>query len=191
MRYSKIGINKQGVTVTREDKDSKTGATREITLRSAERPMGSFDDAVQAFKSYVMGLLPFKVPADGIVITTLTLSESKDGRRGLQVSCNVPIPKCDDKVISMTTPLVLEPGEASTGEAFTLKDDVMKLIALAESEATKYDEGERMQMTLALSEEASENTKNVDKRMADAEVSSTRKPRGRGKGAGQTPLGVM
>lgn len=195
MRFSKIGINAKKVDLTRQDKDSKTGAIEEIHLTSPERPMGSFADAVQVFTSYVLALLPFKVPEGRIQITTLTLSESKDGRRGLQVSCNVPIPKCDGKVISMTTPLVHEPGEESTGEAFTLSDDVLKLIALAEAEATRYVEGDRMQLALALEEdETSENAKEFDEAAAHAEVTSTRKPRKtgkQGKGAKQVPLGVM
>jgi hypothetical protein len=184
MRFSKIGVNTKQVALTRQDKDSKTGAVEEIALTSPERPMTSFSDAVQAFKAYVLGLLPFKVPESRIVITTLTLSESKDGRRGLQVSCNVPIPKCDDKVISLTTPLVHEPGEESTGESFALSDDVLTLIALAEAEATKYADGDRMQLALALdaSEKPSENTKAFDQRAAAAEVGSTRTPK---KGAKQ------
>jgi hypothetical protein len=137
MRFTRISINTKSVSLDREDKDSKTGAIETKTLKSPERPMSAFDDALQAFKPYVTGLLPFKVPAENLVITTLNLSESKDGRRGLQVSCNVPIPKCDDKVISITTPLVHEAGEESTGESFTLSDKIMQLISLAEHEATR------------------------------------------------------
>lgn len=182
MRFAKIGVNTKQVALVRQDKDSKTGALEEISLTSPERPMTSFSDAVQAFKGYVLGLLPFKVPADRIVITTLSLSESKDGRRGLQVSCNVPIPKCDDKVISLTTPLVHEPGEDATGDSFALSDAVMALVATAEQEATKYADGDRMQMTLALEEKSSENAKEFNVRSAAAESATTRKPKGKSGG---------
>lgn len=176
MRFSRISVTSKSVSLSREDRDAKTSAVEEITLKSPERPMQSFDDAVQAFKGYVIGLLPFKVAPDKLVVTTLNLSDSKDGRRGLQVSCNVPIPKCDDKVISITTPLVHEPAEDSETEAFTLSDDVLKLVALAEQEATAYVDGKRMQISLAL-DTPSENAKAFDEAAASASVKSTRKPK--------------
>lgn len=191
MRFSRISITSKSVSLSREDKDNKTNAVEEIVLKSPERPMGSFDDAVQGFKAYVTGLLPFKVAPDKLTITTLNLSESKDGRRGLQVSCNVPIPKCDEKVISLTTPLVHEEGEESTGESFTLSDEVMELIALAEAEAAAYVDGSRMQLALPLEKATSKNAKEFDENAAHAEVASTRKPRGKNRGASATQPAVV
>lgn len=190
MRFSRISITSKTVSLSREEKDGKTNAVEEIVLKSPERPMASFDDAVQGFKAYVTGLLPFKVAPDKLTITTLNLSESKDGRRGLQVSCNVPIPKCDEKVISLTTPLVHEEGEESSGESFTLSDEVMELIALAEAEAAAYVDGSRMQLTLPLSK-PSENAQEFDEAAAHASSATTRKPRGKNRGASATQPAVV
>jgi hypothetical protein len=55
---------------------------------------------------------------------------------------------------------------------------VLELIEAVEAEAEKYRNGERGEQT-SLELEESENTKNVNERMASAEVSSTRKPRGK------------
>lgn len=182
MRFAKIAITKKGVHLTRETKD-QNGAIESIDLESPERPLASFADALQGFKSYVRDLMPFELSDDQLTVTTLNLSEDKNGHRGLIVTAIVPVPKAYDKPVVLNTPLVREGGENPSDDAFVLNDDVMALIALAEEEATRYAKGERVQGELFSREEReaepepmSENEAAVNDRMAAAEVASTRKP---------------
>jgi hypothetical protein len=195
MRFSKIGITKRGVHLTRETKD-ENGAVESIDLESPERPLTEFSDALQAFKPYVRDLMPFGLSDDQLTITTLSLSEDKNGLRGLIVSAVVPIPKAYDKPVVLNTPLVREGGENASEEAFVLSDEVLELIDLAETEATRYANGERIQGELFTKSERSaeattpmsENEREFNERAASAEVASTRKPRrGRGKGKAFIP----
>lgn len=184
MRFSKIAITKAGVHLVRQTRDAN-GTVEEIDLSSPERPLASFTDALQAFTSYITDLLPFALDPDEMTVTTLSLSEDKNGLRGLIVTTLVPVPKAYDKPVVINTPLVREGGEQAAEDAFVLSDDVLQLIALAEDEATRYAKGERVQGELFAKREASENTKAFDERAAAAEVASTRKPKGKPKGKGR------
>lgn len=195
MKFSKISITSRGVHLIRQTK-TESGATEKFDLESPEGPLKSFSDAMQKFADYVIGLLPFLVRDDDdeededalpMTVTTVNLSESKDGRRGLQVSVNVPIEALNNKVVSITTPIVHEAGENTSDEVYTLPDDVMSLIKLLEGEATRYYKGEREQGELFAGAEAkaeaekSPAAESFNERAAAAEVASTRKPRGRKK----------
>lgn len=180
MRFKKISIKKKGVHTVRETKNEH-GAKEAIDLESPERPLPSFVDSLQAFKSYVRDLLPFELTEEQLTVTTLNLSEDTNGLRGLVVTATVPIPKAYNNPLVLNTPLVREGGENASPEAFILSDEVLQLIALAESEATRYVNGERVQTELFTKAQAgvttSENVKRFDERAAAAEVASTRKPK--------------
>jgi len=177
MGFSKISITKKSVDLSRETKDAN-GAVEEVHLNSPEYPLSTFRDALQAFAPFVVELL--EIPEswrETLTITTLNLSADKNGHRGLIVTAIRPIPKAYDKPLVMNTPLVREGGEDPSPDAFVLSDVVLDLIALAESEATRYANGERVQTELfPKAETKSDNATAFDDRAAAAEVASTRKP---------------
>jgi len=185
MIFSKISITGKGVHLVRETTDAN-GATESIDLESPERPLGSFIDALQAFKSYVTDLLPFKIeddtaakrtPLSDMKVTTLSLSSDKNGMRGLIVTAIVPVPKAYNKPVLLNTPLVREGAEDASENAMVLSDNVLQLIRLAEDEATRYVNHERVQGEIFAQTATTENTAAFNERAAAAEVSSTRKPR--------------
>jgi hypothetical protein len=185
MKFSKIRISKDG------EVELETAAERAHGKRNTNdvgtNPLKSFVDAVAAFRAYFLDIVPaLKEEKDNVRITTISLGE-KDGLRSLQVSGSLIIEKCNDAVISMTTPRVSEKsgkadddGEDDAG--FHLSKGVLKLIANVETEAERYFNGETAQTNLFAS--TSENSKAVDQKMAEAEVKSTRTPRGSSKVAG-------
>jgi len=182
MRFSKISITKKGVHLTRETKDAN-GAIESVDLESPERPLAEFSDALQSFVPFVTDLLmgAVTVESDDMRITTLNLSEDKNGLRGLIVTAIVPVPNAYDKPLVVNTPLVREGGENPSDDAFVLSDEVLELIKLAESEATRYVRGERVQGELfnraeSTAKETGENVREFDEAAAHAEVTSTRKP---------------
>jgi hypothetical protein len=184
MRFAKISITKKGVHLTRETKDA-AGAVESVDLESPERPLPEFVDALQAFKAFVIDLMPFALTEEQTTVTTLNLSEDKNGLRGLIVTAIVPVPKAYDKPVVINSPLVREGGEDPSPDACILTDEMLELVGLVESEAARYVNGERIQGELFAkkdreAEPTSENVKDFDERAAHAEVSSTRKPR-RGK----------
>lgn len=181
MRFSHISVTKKGVSLTRESQD-KNGAIETIDLESPERPLPEFTDALQSFLPYVTDLVlgAITIESEETKITTLNLSVDKNGNRGLIVTAIVPVPNAYDRPIVINTPLVREGGENASDDAFVLSDEVLELIQLAESEATRYVRGERVQGELFAKAEIkpqSENAKSFDDRAAAAEVASTRKPR--------------
>lgn len=183
MRFSKISVTKKGVHLTRETKDA-AGAVESVDLESPERPLTEFVDALQSFKPFVIDLMPFPLTEEQTTVTTLNLSEDKNGLRGLIVTAIVPVPKAYDKPVVLNSPLVREGGEDPSPDACILSDEMLELIGLVESEAARYVNGERIQGELFTkkdreAEPTSENVKDFDKRAAHAEVSSTRKPRGK------------
>lgn len=177
MRFSKIAITAKGVHLVTQTK-SEAGAIEWKELESPEGARKSFANAVQKFKDYVVSVMPF-LGAEDVTVSTINLSESKNGLRGLQVSVSVALEDVNNKVTSITTPLVHEAGESTSDEAFTLDGAVMKLIKLVEAEAAKYWDGDREQVEMFAEESTSENTKAFSDRSAAAEVASTRKPRAR------------
>jgi hypothetical protein len=189
MRFNRMSITKRGVELNYELRDQHK--LEEIKAFSAEPPLSSFSDAMQAFCPFVIGLL--EIPEnwrEALTITTLNLSEDKNGNRGLIVTAVKPVANAYDRPLVLNTPLVREGGDDPSEEACVLVDEVLELIALAESEAERYLNGEREQRELfdGKTAETSENAKEFDERAAHAENLSTRKPRrGRGKARGPRP----
>ncbi len=183
MRFTKISVTKKGVDLTRETKNA-IGAVEEVHLNSPERPLASFTDALAAFAPYVEGLFAGAIVVTAgvpLTITTLNLSEDKNGLRGLIVTATVPVPKAYDKPLVLNTPLVREGGENASDDACVLTDEVLQLIALVEAEALRYVKGERLGQgdLFAKAVEKSPAAESFNERAAAAEVASTRKPRQR------------
>jgi hypothetical protein len=190
MKFSRISVTKKGVELAYERKDEHK--SEEVVAKSAERPLPSFADALQSFTAFVIDLL--EIPdewRDNLTVTTLNLSEDKNGYRGLIVTATRPIPKAYDRPLVMNTPLVREGSEDASDEACTLSDEVLELVALVEGEAVRYLNGEREQLDLLKPPSDSENVREFDENAAHAEVQSTRKPKGRkGKTPPQSETGV-
>lgn len=179
MKFSRISVTKKGVELDFERKDDE--ATEEVKWSSHYRPLSAFTDALQSFDAYIVDLIPFLAEVqDSLRVTTLNLSEDKNGLRGLIVTATTPVEKAYNKPLVLNTPLVREGGENASDDAFVLSDEVLDLIALVESEARRYKNGEHEQVEMFSKEErtaTSENAKNFDENAAAAEVKSTRKPR--------------
>lgn len=185
MKFSRISVTGKGVEL---DYMKTDGDAKEETKHSNHMPpLGSFTDALQGFVGYVVGLIPVLEPIrESLTITTLNLSEDKNGLRGVIVTALYPVEKAYNRPLVVNTPLVREGGELPLDGAFVLSDDVLKLIALTESEARRYKNKEYGE--LVPEKKSSENTKNASERMAAAEVASTRKPKGKmGHGKGRKP----
>lgn len=179
MKFSRISVKKSGVEL---DYEAIHGDAKEETKWSNHQPpLGSFKDAMQGLVGYVVDLIPFlSAVRETITVTTINLSEDKNGLRGLIVTATTPVEKAYGKPLVLNTPLVREGGELALDEAFVLSDEVLELIGLIEAEARRYKAGEYGE---AEKPTTSENSKAADERMAAAEVASTRKPKGkRGKG---------
>ncbi len=187
MKFSRISITGKGVEL--DYVETKGEVTNSVTHSCSEPPLGSFKDALQGFASYVVDLIPFFSPAGHteppLTITTLNLSEDKNGLRGLIVTATWPVERAYNKPLIINTPLVREGGELPLDDAFVLTPDVMKLIALVEGEATRYRDGEYGTLLGTVNPKEftglTPNMNEIGQRMADAEVSSTRKPKGKKK----------
>jgi hypothetical protein len=186
MNIQKIGISKDAkVTINR--RDDRTFSNDAITT-SGVNPLPEFVDSVQAFLPHFLTLVPsLKDQRKNLRVSTISLGE-KDGARSLQVSVSLAIEACGGAVISMTTPRMSEEPEQLDEEADDeestatyLSKPLLKLMDRVVAEATRYVNGETAQGTLALGK--SDNSKAVDEKMAEAEVKSTRKPRGAAAGA--------
>jgi hypothetical protein len=174
MKFSKVKITKdEEVELTRADERKHS---KDLIETSGANPLPSFIDAVAAFKPFFLEVVPaLEDEMDNIRVSTISLRE-KDGKRSIQVSASLAVEKCNDAVISMTTPRVSEPGENPSEDALYITKPMLKLIATLEAEAERYVGGETAQ-TDAFAQASSENTKNVNDAMGAASVASTRRPR--------------
>jgi hypothetical protein len=174
MQFQKIRISKD-----EEVEIIPTTDVRKHTKHSAEvtgvNPLPSFKDAHAAFLPLFLRVVPqLESVKDHLRVSTLSLSE-KDGDRSLQISATLSIDACGGAGISMTTPRLIEPPEgAKDGQIYLTKTE-MQLIETVEAEAERYFNDETAQTEMPLGRTANERA--VDQKMADAEVSSTRKPR--------------
>jgi hypothetical protein len=142
-------------------------------LEVDEVPTTKFQNAFQAFSSYVATLLDLPLGWQDITVRSLALKEEKNGGRGLQVSFMRKIPKANDKPIVVTTPYLVSPPTDYNGDGKGYLNNVtLELITDIEAEAVLYRSGERGEQTaLALSSNAAD----FDEAAAHAENVSTRK----------------
>lgn len=168
MRFTRISITKKEVALDWETKVGHGLITHGLVEK--DRPLPAFAGALQAFAGFALALIGAP-PAwdDGITVTTLNFHEDKNGRRGLQVSFSRRVDRARGASTSITTPVMWEAdepeGEIADGFYGTV---VIDLIAALESEATKFQAGEREQAEM------------FDK-TASADEGTTTRPRVNGK----------
>lgn len=165
MRFTKIKCNEDGVELAWTLVDAN-GATTTSTYSSKEKPAPELPAALEAFKPFVMELceLPDRW-RDGLVVTTLSLTEIKEGnRRGINVSVKRAVERANGAAISITTPLMKSATENTTTDKGVFFDDIAKLIIAAENAAVAYHNGERMQGEIF--QKAEEGTDDMTKKRA-------------------------
>lgn len=148
MRFTKIKVNEKAVTLAWT---TKKGDGESITseLSSPQRPMEALPAALSAFRPFVLGLLGLPTEwLNEMVITTLSLNEDEDNRRGLIVTAIRKIPQASGRPVVFNTPHMRERLEGDTGTTGFLDPVETDLIAEAEKAATAYVQGERVQAEL-------------------------------------------
>lgn len=144
MRFSRISISKKLVSLSWQEQRGHGVITH--VYDSKDKPLPSFNGALQAFAGWALKLLGAPPEwDDAITVTTVNLSE-RDGRRGIQVSFSKRVEQANGAASSITTPLMREAdnldGEIATGYYGKHIDD---LIEILETEAERYEKGEREQ----------------------------------------------
>lgn len=145
MEFSRISITKKLVALSWTEERGHGTVTHEY--ESKDKPLPAFGGALQAFAGWALQLLGApKEWDDQITVTTINLSEDKNGRRGIQVSISKRVEQANGASSSITTPLMREAdnvdGEIATGYYGKL---VEGLIEQLEHEASRYYAGEREQ----------------------------------------------
>ena len=184
MIYQKIWFD--GTTIRLRFLEQLEGAKDAHEFECAEAPTGAFKGSLAAFAPFVVNLLELPLEWSDCDVRSLSLKrEEKSNARGLQVTVMRKIAEAKNRPVTITTPYLSEPPADYTGDGNGYLDDVtIKLIEEAERQAELYRTGERgEQMKLELSD----NIKQVEERMAAAEVASTRKPRSKKRGAAFVP----
>jgi hypothetical protein len=171
-------IRYDGDTVSLKWEDTKGDAIDKHDWSCAEPPTPAFKASLAAFSSFVVGLIEAPAEwAEGLEIRQLALSEEKKtASRGLVVTALRKVSNAKGRTLLLNSPYMAEPPIGYNGPLDGyLSSAVLTLIEDAEAHAEAFRNGERgEQIDMNLPE--SENTKAVNQRMADAEVSSTRKP---------------
>ena len=144
MRFSRISISKKLVSLSWQEQRGHGTVTH--VYESKDKPLPSFNGALQAFAGWSLKLLGAPPEWDDqITVTTVNLSE-RDGKRGIQVSFSKRVEQANGAASSITTPLMREAdnleGEIATGYYGAHIDE---LIEQLEVEASRYEKGEREQ----------------------------------------------
>lgn len=144
MRFSRISISKKLVSLSWQEQRGHGTVTH--VYESKDKPLPSFNGALQAFAGWSLKLLGAPPEwDDAITVTTVNLSE-RDGKRGIQVSFSKRVDQANGAASSITTPLMREAdnldGEIATGYYGSHIDE---LIEQLEVEASRYEKGERDQ----------------------------------------------
>jgi len=172
MRFSKIWHD---ATTTRlEWHEDLAGAVDRHEFECTETPTRAFRDALQAFVPFAVGLLSLPAEWADATVRSLSIKDGDDGL-GLQVTIMRKIATAKNRPVVITTPYLSEPPDGYNGDGVGYLNEVtLMLLAEAEVQAELYRDGTRgEQITLPLSN----NAREVDDRMAAAEVASTRKPK--------------
>jgi hypothetical protein len=181
MNITKVSITSKGVRLMIEKEDGK-GGTEERQFKCKSAPLGVFSDAMQGLKPFVLKILKGAVTLNeaSLRLTTVSLSETKDGRRGVVFSGVVAVPGVNNNPLVLNTPFVTElaDGVQAKNDTVAIDDTVDELIDALLEQAEKYYKGSRGQVEMELSKPKTDNEKAVDEKMAEASVKSTRVPRG-------------
>lgn len=164
MEFSKIKFRaNEGVELTLKLKlDGGVTETREFTCQ--QPPLPELPSALQAFKPFVLSLLPLRDEVilddegketderllDKLLITTLSIDEEpKTKRVGLIVTSVLPIDQANGRPLVLNTPRMREwEDDGSEQPAGTFGEDVAKLIDAAQDAARAYYRGERGQVEM-------------------------------------------
>ncbi len=145
MEFSKIKYSPHhGVALEWTIKTSEEITSSE--MESTVEPLEDLPAALAAFTDYVVDLIGAPEWKDAITVTGLSLSKTKDGRRGLIVTATKPISLASDRPLVLNMPLMTERGENTSDEATgVFGAHITALIVAAENAATRYKHGERAQ----------------------------------------------
>lgn len=154
MRFTRISITKKLVSLSMEEQ--RGHGTITTVYESKDRPLPSFTASLQAFAGWALQLLEAPPKWDEqITVTTVNLSEDKNGRRGILVSISKRVEQANGAASSITTPLMREAdnldGEIANGYYGKHIDD---LLTQLEAEAARYEKGEREQIEAFAKDEA-------------------------------------
>ena len=187
MQFEKIRFD--GKTVELDYSESTPGGSTIVVEERGTDPSPAFKAALRAFASYVVWVISGPESwAETLDVRGVTIKRPDDGEFGIIVTAIHPCPRARNGTHLINTPfLAAAPeGHEGLGSGF-LPSHVPALVDELEMQATAFHDGEHGEQ-ISLGLPASENTKAVNQRMADAEVASTRKPKGRkGKGKEHIP----
>jgi hypothetical protein len=109
VKITKVSITSKGVRLAILKEDGK-GGEEERAFKCRNSPLGVFTDAMQGLKPFVQKILKGAVAVEDekLRITTVSLSETKDGRRGVVISGVVQVPGAHGNPLVLNTPLVTE-----------------------------------------------------------------------------------
>jgi hypothetical protein len=147
MKFSHIRVFEKAVKLDWTIDQPIGSATMTTSFASADPPLQSFRDALQAFAPYVSSLLdlPEHWQAE-LVVTGLSIDrEAETGLRGLIITVRRRIEKANGRPVIINTPRMPEAGETTSDKIATLADAEIELLETAEREAYKYVKGEREQ----------------------------------------------
>jgi hypothetical protein len=180
MAFDKIRFD--GANVELDYKEPLTGGGERDVTDTGKDPSPAFKRALQAFASYVVWIHSWPdTMVDRLDIRGVTIKRPDDAPRGIIVTALLKCPRARNSTSTINTPYLAQPPENYSGDRTGfLSEAVVGFIDDLEARATEYQNGERGEQTqLPLGD--SENSKAAGERMANAEVASTRKPKGKGK----------
>ncbi len=185
MQFDKIRFD--GANVELEWKEPlQGGGERDVSDRGKD-PTPAFKAALHAFRGYVVWVHSWPEEIlERVEVRGVTIKRPDDAPRGIVVTATLKCPRARNSTSTVNTPYLAEPPAGFAGERTGfLPEMIGVLVDDLENEASLYQSGERgEQTTLALGDE---NIKQANDRMAAAEVASTRKPKGKKKGAAFVP----
>lgn len=156
MRFKDIKITNAGVELDRVEKLAD-GSQLTQKLSNAARPLPAFMAALQAFTGYAVNLVGVPDWHNDANVSSVHLSEeAKTNRRGLIVTFTRKIERAKNRTVVINTPLMHAPVDDQEGtNPGTFPEEVTKMIADVEREATRYWNGEREQQEMFSREEGS------------------------------------
>lgn len=163
MQFTKIRCTKEGDVELQTKIQLDGGAGEARTFTCSQPPLPELPAALQAFKPFVLSLVPIrddeKKDEDGNVVgkvtddlrvTTLSLDEeAKTKKLGLIVTAVLPIEDANGRPLVLNTPRMREwEDDGSDQPKGTFGEDVTKLIDAAQEAANRYYRGERGQVEM-------------------------------------------
>lgn len=159
MMFTKIRCTKDGVELqSKIQLDGGAGEARTFTC--SEPPLPELPASLQAFKSFILSLVPLRDQdkldeenrpcgrvLDDLTVTSIHLDEeSKTKRLGLIVTAVLPIEDANNRPLVINTPRLREwEGDGTPQPKGTFGDDIARMIDAAQDAARDYYSGKRGQ----------------------------------------------